>query len=153
MNDTIKIQMDQDYAYSLKNRGFSRDAIMWFEMLIDTIETYLCGLDEKFKIGMYIRRDEAVEWVHGKQDYQYCFNEVWLMFYDSDPEYVKKVLEKRYKERYAMYSKEQREINRAKNKNHDGRERETDTGDSNINGRTFQNNESDVWVESFLFEG
>jgi len=154
MNDISKFEVDPEYACFLRNNNFSPDANAWFNVLYDALETYLCGLDDNFKIGMYQRRDETVEWVHGRQDYQYCFNEVWLMFYDSPPEFVKKVLEKRFKERYSKYKRQiKKEKNLAKNKNNGGRESETDISNSDIDEGSSGHCIEDVWIESIIFQG
>jgi len=124
------------------------DEAVWFFTLLDAIKSFLHGEGDEFNPKMTKRSDDAKDWIFGKQDFQFCFNEVWLMFSDIDPGQIKEVL--RYRLEYKKESHKKRRVN-AENENHNGG-RGAEAGSHNGNRGDSCQPREDGWIESILFQ-
>lgn len=126
------------------------NAKAWFAVLQDAIEIYLCGMDEIIEEHYlsYDLRNNVVNWIFGQQDFQFCFDEVWLMFFDQDPEMVKREMKKRFETKYKNYAKENGD---AEIESIDRRKEETFSGNCAKYGRNPKGCWRDERIENIVF--
>ncbi len=138
-----------DYNEFKKKVDLSPDEAIWFFIVLDAIKSFLCGEGDAYYPDMEGKNTDAREWIFGRQDYEFCFNERWVIFSDIDPDLIKKVLVKRLEQKRELHEK--RRMN-AENPNHHGR-RGAEAGNCIGNGGGLRATREDGWIESILFQG
>ena len=102
------------------------EARTWFQLLKKSCHDYMYGEGDKFVPVEDKDHEDAERWIFGPQNYQYCFDEVWLMFFEDyeqlEPRHVKVAMKKKAIKKYKRHIIERIKENAEAQDSNGGRE-------------------------------